>query len=41
MKNIATVTLRALRRIWPVVAGIGVFALAQLVAYAVPHRCSF
>ena len=41
MKNLKNIALRFLHRAWPVLAGIGIFAVAQLLAYVVPHRCTF
>lgn len=41
MNNLKGVALRFWRRMWPFFAGLGIFALAQFVAYVVPHRCTF
>ncbi len=40
MKNLKDLVLPFWRRTWPVLAGLGIFAAAQFVAYVVPHRCT-
>jgi hypothetical protein len=41
MKITKTSILRILRSMWPIAAGVGVFAITQLLAIAIPHRCTF